>query len=425
MASPKTKFNVGIIGAGLSGLAAAYELVKSKKVNVAVYESAPNVGGRVKSVKVDGIPVDVGGFIIYPWYTHYHRIIKELHLQSGLQKIKGVKIYYQLDSGGPYFREDKLPVPVGQKLQFGTKMLSAWLRHRPDFRTPDINYFDNKTIAEILNTTDHKTEILAKFIDVVNQGYCYAGLDDFQMSFYAPFVYQTLVNGDLRTGSFFPGNNQLFPSAMAKYIKKNGGKIYLNSKVAKVSKKILTVNKKNKKFDAIIFANQVGKIYKNIIKSPAFNYTHFYALVVRLRKPLIIDTDKNWTAIFTAVLEDKNSQITSVIRAEGMVPKLKAGYLIINYKIANKKIIPDRALATQIDSELNRLFPGCQLDKIIHAIPWTETMPIASADFVNEVREKNGRNNYYFAGDYLGAPSMETALSSGIKAAQLFLKTLR
>ncbi len=421
----KSKFKVAIIGAGLSGLAAAYEIVKTKYADITIFESAKTVGGRVKSVKVDGAYVDVGGFIIYPWYTNYHRIINELKLKSGLKKIKGVNIYYQLDSDGPYFAENKLPVPIGQKLQFGTKMLSAWLRHRPDFRSPDINYFDNKTIAEILNTTNTKSEILAKFIDVVNQGYCYAGLDDFQMSFYAPFVYQTLVKGDLRTGAFFEGNNQLFPQAMADFIEKNGGKIELNSKVTQVSNQIITTaNKRKQKFDAIIFANQVGNVYKDIIKAPAFEYTHFYALIVSLSQPLIINADEKWTAVFTAVLKDKASQITSVIRAEGMVPALKPGYLIINYKVADKKIIPTKLLANQIRSELSRLFPGCKLKKIIHAIPWIETMPIASAEFVNEVRQKNGNNNYYFAGDYLGAPSMETAISSGVTAANLLLKKL-
>lgn len=421
----KSKFKVAIIGAGLSGLATAYEMAKTKKVAVTIYESEEFVGGRVKSVIVDDSYVDVGGFIVYPWYTNYHRIINELGIKTKLKNIKDVNIYYQLDPDGPYFAENKLPVPIGQKLQFGSKMLSAWLRHRPDFRAPDINYFDNKTIAEILNTKGTKTEILSKFIDVVNQGYCYAGLDDFQMSFYAPFVYQTLVKGDLRTGAFFLGNNQLFPTAMANFICKNGGIIKLKSRVTEVSNLTVTVNKKNSKFDAIVFANQVGDIYKNIIKSPAFEYTHFYVLIVSLTEPLEISANKKWTAVFTAVLKDKDSQITSIIRAEGMVPTLKPGYLIINYKVANKKIIPTKILKAQISSELNRLFPGCKLKNIIHAVPWVDTMPIASAEFVNEVRQKNGVDNYYFAGDYLGSPSMETALSSGVVTAKILLKKLK
>ncbi|NEB74158.1 FAD-dependent oxidoreductase, partial [Streptomyces sp. SID14478] len=47
-----------IIGGGISGLAAAWEL--RGRADVTVLESAPHVGGQMRSAYVAGVPVDVG-----------------------------------------------------------------------------------------------------------------------------------------------------------------------------------------------------------------------------------------------------------------------------------------------------------------------------------------------------------------------------
>ena len=46
-------------------------------------------------------------------------------------------------------------------------------------------------------------------------------------------------------------------------------------------------------------------------------------------------------------------------------------------------------------------------------------MPVANEAFVEQVRQAQGDNRYFFAGDYLGSPSMETALTTGIRAAEM------
>lgn len=417
-----TKSKVIIIGAGLAGLAAAYELSKQKNVYVSIFEAASEVGGRVKSIAANGHLVDVGGFIIYPWYTQYHRFIKELHLEKKLQKIKDVNIYYQLDPTGGLCSEDKLPVSMVEKLQFGKKILPHFILSRPDFRAPDLKGFGSKTVAEFL---PNRNSNLAKFIDCLNQGYCYASPDVYQMAFYAPFVYQTLVHGDLRTGFYFGGNNQLFATALAKAIKKNGGKIICNAEVKKVTNKKITVKGKEHDFDAVIFANQVGPLYKKIIKAKSFVYTHFYAAVVKLPKPLLIQERTDWTAVFVAPITPATNQITSLIRAQGMVSKLGPEYLIINFKTATDKPMSKIKFTAELNQELKRLFPKIGKAVLVNSVYWPQTMPIATTEFVAEVRSKQGIGDYYFAGDYLGAPSMETAVSSGIETADALIKKLK
>ena len=100
-------FHIVVVGAGLAGLGAAYELSKQSKFKVTLLEQRDRVGGRVHALPVAGSYVDFGGFIIYPWYTNFHRILNELQLQTLLDPIPLQDIYYRLD--GKYYAQDQIP----------------------------------------------------------------------------------------------------------------------------------------------------------------------------------------------------------------------------------------------------------------------------------------------------------------------------
>ena len=61
----KTKNQIVIIGAGLAGLACAYELSKSGK-KVKVFEKSDDVGGLARTISVSGFRFDTGP---HRWYT--------------------------------------------------------------------------------------------------------------------------------------------------------------------------------------------------------------------------------------------------------------------------------------------------------------------------------------------------------------------
>lgn len=414
------KISVAVVGAGVAGLATAYELAKAG-VAVTVFESENRVGGRVKSVLVGKQSVDVGGFIIYPWYTHYHRLINELGLANQLQPIGKVNVVYQ--SADRTLYTDTKTIALFEKLKLGKGLLRAWRAHKPNFRTPDLLAFGGQTIGEFLKKQGVASGQLAEFIDTVNQGYCYAPMHEYEMSFYAPFVFQTLAKGDLRTGAFFGGNNQLFADVLAQKITELGGTIAVRSAVTDVRANTIVCKGKTQKFSAIVMASPVSDLYKKIIVAPKFSYTHFYAAVMKMPKVLELDTHKNWSALFVAP-KTEGSCITSLIRAKHMVKTLSDTYLIINYKVMNDRAISEKVLEKQLNQELHRIVPGCGLGTLIAAHQWKVTMPIATTKFVKEVRAKQGKNNFYFAGDYLGAPSMETAISSGVAVADLIKQQL-
>ncbi len=58
----QTKPRIGIVGAGLSGLTAAYFL-KKEGIKVTVYEKSSEVGGKLARVMVDGVSIDTGALL--------------------------------------------------------------------------------------------------------------------------------------------------------------------------------------------------------------------------------------------------------------------------------------------------------------------------------------------------------------------------
>lgn len=59
-----TDMRLAVVGAGISGLVAAYELAVSGGVEVVLYEKEDYLGGHSKTVSIDGIDVDLG-FIVF------------------------------------------------------------------------------------------------------------------------------------------------------------------------------------------------------------------------------------------------------------------------------------------------------------------------------------------------------------------------
>jgi 15-cis-phytoene desaturase len=118
-------YDVIVIGSGLSGLSAAFELVERRQ-KVLILEGAERVGGRTSNWKQDGMDVESGIHKFVGVYKHFPRLLR----RAGL-KLKDVFAYQdeiemRVAEGG-----DKNADPAGRRRsgRFGLSML-----HRP-FRT--------------------------------------------------------------------------------------------------------------------------------------------------------------------------------------------------------------------------------------------------------------------------------------------------
>ena len=78
---------VVVVGGGITGLAAAYRLVRTangRPLDVTVVEASPRLGGKLLTVELDGLPVEAGAdsFVVRkPWAVE---LCKELGLGGEL-----------------------------------------------------------------------------------------------------------------------------------------------------------------------------------------------------------------------------------------------------------------------------------------------------------------------------------------------------
>ena len=63
--------------------------------------------------------------------------------------------------------------------------------------------------------------------------------------------------------------------------------------------------------------------------------------------------------------------------------------------------------------------PGKVSVEFIHH--WENTMPILGIEALAKIQSMQGVDKIFFAGDYMGAPSMEVAVRSGEEAARLIV----
>lgn len=88
--------DVIVVGAGPSGLTAAYELRKAGRT-VAVLEARDRVGGRTWTEQMDGATIEIGGQWVSPDQTALYSLIEELGLETFARYREGDSVYVAAD----------------------------------------------------------------------------------------------------------------------------------------------------------------------------------------------------------------------------------------------------------------------------------------------------------------------------------------
>ncbi|MEK3866923.1 FAD-dependent oxidoreductase [Paenibacillus sp. FSL H7-0716] len=82
MTNTKNKDRIGIIGAGISGVTAAYELAKKGYTNITLMEKSDRVGGKCHSIEYKGKSYEMGTLIGLPTYKHTMDLMRDFDLMD-------------------------------------------------------------------------------------------------------------------------------------------------------------------------------------------------------------------------------------------------------------------------------------------------------------------------------------------------------
>lgn len=177
------KTDVGVVGAGFAGLAAARSLVAQGK-KVVVLEARDRVGGRVKAGELAGHAVDVGGMWAGPTQTRLLDLIKEygLHLvpqfEDGkdISELNGIRTTADREGTGLNTKAQAEYDRVVHELNALTGQLS------PDapWTVPRAEALDEMTVQDWLDSMTQNEDVRSFIRAMIRSNFA---ADAFQISF--------------------------------------------------------------------------------------------------------------------------------------------------------------------------------------------------------------------------------------------------
>lgn len=424
------KKRVVIVGGGLAGLAAAFELSQDGGYEVHLLELEDRLGGRTCTQDVTSVPVDFGGFIIYPWYSTFHSYIKKLGLKKELYRLPDLPIYYDTDRSFEYKTQKSVTSLIKQDYHV-TKFLRiigapSLLHQNPG--KPSLDTYSYNSMQELLRSCKkdpHAYTELEAFFDTVSQGYCYAPLEKTNPSVGFPVIVKSLLFGGVNRSFYFKRGLTVLHEAMRKEIETTGGAVHLLSPVTSVdfNQKIVHTGHDAFPYDSLIFAQPYDGLTQSALQVENMDaeYTTFCTIAISCAEIPRMNDQSDWGALFLKRTNTQFPQILSVVNLETLYG-IKGG-LNLNIHFNSPREFCLRSDCVEIiDSEFDHIFPSIKGVTIEHLQFWPKTMPIMTNEIIQTVRSKQGARDVYYAGDYLGSPSMETALMTGAHAASLVQK---
>jgi protoporphyrinogen oxidase len=411
-----TKINVGIIGGGLSGLIAAYELQKQlkKNVKVTVFEKEPHLGGRIFSKDFQNCPIELGAqFFIHG--GEVHNLIKSFNLESEVIPLRKnfISFYYDKkiiprdDITKTDLFKSNLAIQEKQKLFQHVKKITF----TQDLIAPSFGEWYRKNIGDHL-------------LPFWNRMFKSIGVRDFRsINAYFGLILINVFFGEnylLKTGL-----NQLIDK-ISENIVSSGGEIITNAKCTNLQKIEenfrVEYQKDNKIKEEIIFHKIISAVTPtdlltfyniNMLKSLNTIDSHPMTLYV------ITSIEKLWDNTWGLIVCDDKSPIYALCDWRN-ISKVSQNTPIL--AICSPFANPDEVIA-----ELKMLFPLNKTDyKVIYEKKWTIGLHQSNENFFKIPREiiSSLPNNLYLAGDWMVLPALEGAVISGKKVAKLLIKNL-
>lgn len=405
------KTTVAIIGAGLSGLTAAHYLNKSGKFQITILEKLDRLGGRILSFEHNGKHYDHGGFMIMPFYKYFTQLVQDLQLSSELRDMDNFNDFFYSPEKGD-FENPKSPISEIFRLIF--YFVKRRLQRRINFYEPDLNLEGSISADEFYTTLLGSESVIKKYNDILLTGYTYAPFRSTPASLLLPFILAFSPNYFWKT-KVLSGNTQEIAHRIHADLESTKSKVLLESSINNVSSdRVITLESGEViKADYVCIASTVEPFFSHILEMPVqMDYTNHSSVFVKTKQTLKIKHGSDWTVCYVPIVGNDVPGIASIYN----LGKQETNLYQIFFNHQNEVEID--SLELQLSQQLDKIFRFKVDFEVISKYHWKKTMPIHNVDLIRKVREVQGKNNIYFAGDYLGSmPIMESAVYWGKRIA--------
>jgi protoporphyrinogen oxidase len=355
---------IAVVGAGFTGLSAAYELTKQKH-EVLIFEKDSQPGGLAIGYKTSNWNWSLEKYY-HHWFTNDKNILslaREINYEVLVKRPKTCvfinNIVYQLDSP---LNVLKFPLlSILERLRMG--FVIAFLKYDPFWKFLE-KYNASKTLTKLMGKNAYQMIWEPLFINKFGK---------FSENISLAWFWARIKK---RTPSLaYPKRGFLnFANELTRQIEKNSGKLFFETEIINIkegSKITLSAKNANGKLTAYLFdkviitipssfflklAPQLPLAYKNTLdKLENLGTT---SLLLRLKKPFFED-GTYWLNIC-----DKNAPVMAIVEHTNFIDKINYGneHLLYlgNYKDSKDKYfsMTKAQLLEKFDKYLNKIHPG-------------------------------------------------------------------
>ena len=435
---------VAVVGAGIAGLSAAYELQKAG-LDVTVFESSSIAGGRMQSIKKDGWTFDSGANFLQDNYTLLKSYANELNIRwesipsDSLRRMirEGVPNILTICKPSDVFRLSFLSLRSRCALALWCLRLRFGYQYDSWFELSNITfsqkhsssnaheYLEKNVSPEVaIHLADAFTSIMqfhrVREIDV-------DALNSLMQIFVRPYDKFSIM--------YTPEGIAEIPRLLGEAVG-----IQYNHPVQKIEPAEGTVLVDDLPFDTCVVATtaDVGarifadnEILKDFLESVRYAST----ITIAFRMPISLFPHR----INHTYISYYENQIVGGYTNEGKKPGATSSQdeTLVNIYLHEEAIklfssLSDKEVIERVLEELPKVFPeikGHEDRLTFHDLKrWDKAMPKFTANHVRRVKEfeskHQGKDNIYLVGDYMNGPWTEGAARSGKRVAKLIAQTL-
>lgn len=439
---------VGVVGAGLAGLSAAYRLQKAG-ATVTVLEEQPYVGGRSRTDHIDGFGVDVGTQLIGSMYRRFHELVREIGMEAALLPATGRDALWRggrahevvygsvssmIASGG---------LPLTTKMRLGAVYVPFLARNASDLELLEPERAAAAGLDEETISAWGEREIDRAFVRslVYPQLGAYYGSRPEETS--AGFYHILARYGMDVSLSAVEGGVGRVAERLAELVGQGGGEVRCSTPVDSIELRDdgarIVAPVSQDRFDGIIAAVPVPTLSQLLQNTPqpltewlgAARYRPNLSLALLLDRPTEaryfgLSFPQGETRYVAAVCVEDNKPGSVVPEGKGLLvalPTPEAAPALVE--------LESRDVLERMLPEIQMAFPGIER-QILRArvYRWPVGTPVFFPGYLRHLgRFRDGSlesgTMLALAGDYLYSPSVEGAVVSGSEAARRLLSRLR
>jgi protoporphyrinogen/coproporphyrinogen III oxidase len=435
-----------VIGAGMAGLSAAYTLAKAG-YDVHVMEERGYAGGRVYTESVAGLDIEGGAQFLAGFYKNTWKLLAELNLTKDLIPISGNAAILKFEKliRLPYDWRVLLSPIISFKSKFQIlKILPdvVWNWTSLDFHDfSKAHYVDNETISEYARKK-LSFEMLEYVMFPVLSGIFYWIPERTSK---AMLLILAKAAPGLRLFTLDHGIGQL-PLTMASQLN-----ISLNCQVTGVERnasgRYVVKSKANgideiTVVDAIVCATTADRISKIFDKLDGLNREFFnsieYSTTIGASIGFNNSITKGVYGIFFPRIENKIDKLSAATFQSGKNSmRLSENFEsvgLFSTSIFGKAMIDstDDEIVQHLLTEFSQIGPEFQVrnPEFTKVHRWPQALPLMDTGYFRRLntfaQEQNVRDDLIvFAGDYIGGPFIEGAVTSGMSAANILISRMR